>query len=82
MSMVDRQPIAAVKTLEALGYTFDGIKRMPPMGHPLWAEADALYVLLVDRAHNVGLVGDKRVSSHQAGPQGLRGTALAQWEGA
>jgi hypothetical protein len=60
MGNIDRQRIAAVRTLQALGYTFDGIKWMPPTCHPLWAETDELYRLLVGRAdylisHPVGL---------------------------
>jgi hypothetical protein len=57
---VDRQRIAAGRTLEALGYTFDGIRWIPPADRTLWTKADALFVFLVERAdqitkHNVGL---------------------------
>jgi hypothetical protein len=54
MSMIDRQRIAAVKALEALGYTFDGVAwNAPPAAGAspdLVAESDALHSLLVLRA--------------------------------
>jgi hypothetical protein len=53
MSNIDRQRIAAVRTLEAMGCVFRGGEWMaPPMGwpRPATAEADAMHVLLVLRA--------------------------------
>jgi hypothetical protein len=44
MSEVDRQRIAAVRTLEALGYCCrDGEGWRPPQAAATWQEADALY---------------------------------------
>lgn len=54
MSTVDKQRIAAVRTMEALGYSFDGIAwNGPTGGAPSFAmdtEADAMHSLLVLRA--------------------------------
>ena len=51
MSAVDRQRIGAVKTIETLGYTFDGfVWTAPSSGVPLpnlYDEADAMHSLLV-----------------------------------
>jgi hypothetical protein len=61
MSIIDKQRIAAVRTLEALGYIFtlaDGWS--PPAAadggdvSPLAAEADAMHALLVERADEIG----------------------------
>ena len=52
--MIDRQRIAAVKQLEALGYRFDGIEWKAPAGvassPALLGEADAMHTLLILRA--------------------------------
>lgn len=50
MSEVDRQRIAAVRVLEALGYTFRAGCWHPELRRQSWAEADALHHLLVERA--------------------------------
>ena len=52
MSMIDRQRIAAVKALEAMGFTFDGVSWDSPaaVNPDLASEADALHSLLVHRA--------------------------------
>jgi hypothetical protein len=53
MSNIDRQRIGAVRAMEALGYTFDGIDWDAPAARPAspqFAEADALHALLVLRA--------------------------------
>jgi hypothetical protein len=55
MSMIDKERIAAVRKLQAIGYTFDGADWQPPadpQGPKLvaWAEADALYAQLVQLA--------------------------------
>jgi hypothetical protein len=57
MSIIDKQRIAAVKTLEMLGYSFslaDGWKlpndTSQPGASPTTAEADAMLALLVLRA--------------------------------
>ena len=54
MSTIDRQRIGAVRTMEALGYTFDGIEwsapasgASSPSAHD---DADAMHALLVLRA--------------------------------
>jgi hypothetical protein len=53
MSTVDKQRIAAVRAMEALGYGFDGIVwNAPPDGAPTCtaqSEADAMHSLLVLR---------------------------------
>ena len=56
MSNIDRQRIAAVKHMEALGYTFsEGDWRAPgPTAPALLDEADAMHALLVLRADNLG----------------------------
>ena len=52
MSEVDRQRIAAVQTLEALGYCFRAGRWHPQLRRPgqSLVEADALHNLLVQRA--------------------------------
>jgi hypothetical protein len=47
---IDRQRIAAVKTLEAMGYTLGGDKWFGPDATGGSLEADALHALLVQRA--------------------------------
>jgi hypothetical protein len=52
MSEIDRQRIAGVKTLLALGFTWHegGWVKPASLENPLLSEADALHALLVDRA--------------------------------
>jgi hypothetical protein len=54
MSEIDRQRIAAVRTLEALGYCFRAGRWHPPLharlGAERWAETDAMHHLLIQRA--------------------------------
>jgi hypothetical protein len=54
VSNIDRQRVAAVKAMEALGYTFDGLTWNAPRSDAMWAElvhqADAMHALLVLRA--------------------------------
>ena len=55
MSNIDRQRIAAVRAIEALGYTFTGIEWKPPADTTtvvpaLYDKADAMHALLVLRA--------------------------------
>jgi hypothetical protein len=54
MSSIDRQRIGAVRTMEALGYTFDGFQWHAPASGAsspsAWDEADAMHSLLVLRA--------------------------------
>ena len=52
MSIIDRQRIAAVKALEAMGYTFaDGEWQRPgAFTASMMPEGDALHALLVQRA--------------------------------
>jgi hypothetical protein len=56
MSNIDRQRIAAVKHMEALGYAFsEGDWRAPgPTAPALLDEADAMHALLVLRADKLG----------------------------
>ena len=50
MSSIDRQRVAAVKAMENLGYTFDGLAWNGPTGVNLDHEADAMHALLILRA--------------------------------
>ena len=52
MSDIDRQRIAGVKTLLALGFTWHEGRWVKPaaLDAPLLPEADALHALLIDRA--------------------------------
>ena len=54
MSEIDRQRIAAVRTLEDLGHCFRAGRWHPPLrarlGAERWAETDAMHHLLVQRA--------------------------------
>ncbi len=50
MSTIDRQRIAAVKTLEAMGYKFGDDKWLAPDATGGSPEADAMHALLVHRA--------------------------------
>ena len=50
MSTIDRQRIAAVKALEAMGYTFRDDKWLGPYATGGSPEADAMHALLVHRA--------------------------------
>ena len=86
MSMIDRQRIAAVKALEAMGFTFDGVSRDSPaaVNPDLASEADALHSLLVaPRRQARGL---HKAQEEETEPRvdrrhgdGLRGQALARW---
>jgi hypothetical protein len=49
MSAVDKQRVAAVQTLEAMGYRFDGTQWLGP-GYAFSTEADLMHGLLIDRA--------------------------------
>ena len=54
MSMIDKQRIAAVGVLEALGYSFDGVEWSAPIYGPplpnLQDAGDAMHAMLVTRA--------------------------------
>ncbi len=50
MGEIDRQRVAAVRTLEALGYTYRVGEWQAPFGLALSGEADAMYALLVEQA--------------------------------
>jgi hypothetical protein len=55
VSIIDRQRIAAVRAMEVLGYTFDGIAWNAPASDPATAspivvEADKMHTLLVMRS--------------------------------
>ena len=54
MSTIDKQRIAAIRTLEAMGYVFRDEWIAPAgMTTPVTAEADAMHVLLVLRADTI-----------------------------
>ena len=55
MSTIDRQRIAAVKALEALGYRFRDEKWLAPDATGGSPEADAMLALLVQRADRLGV---------------------------
>ena len=82
MSEIDRQRIAAVSTLEALGYEFRRGKWNPPLdaagGTEAWPEADQLHALLIDRAD--GLIGCPDGSADQDELVAI-GEALEAYEG-
>ncbi len=62
MGAIDRQRIAAVTTLEALGYVYrDGEGWSPPPRPARWLEADALHALLLERADHL--------TKHHLGPR-------------
>jgi hypothetical protein len=56
VSIIDRQRIAAVRAMEVLGYTFDGIAWAAPasdsetVSSPVIVEADKMHALLVMRS--------------------------------
>jgi len=50
VSSIDRQRVAAVKAMEKLGHTFDGLAWNGPRGVNLDHEADAMHALLILRA--------------------------------
>jgi hypothetical protein len=81
MSEVDRRRIAAVRTLEALGYCFrSGRWNSPLQIRPdaeLWTEADALHQLLVQRADT--LIGCTDGSADQDELEAI-GQALEAYE--
>ena len=66
MSTIDKQRIAGVRTLEALGYSFDGIAWTAPAGatpsSTIDAEADAMHSLLVLRADKLAGCTEERRS--------------------
>lgn len=53
MGEIDRKRVAAVKSLEALGYRFDGNAWQPPIENATWPEADRLHGLLIQRADDL-----------------------------
>ena len=67
MSTIDKQRIAAVRAMEALGFAFDGIEWTAPAGPARIcskdAEADAMHSLLVLRADK--LAGSPEGSDEQ-----------------
>ncbi len=80
MSQIDRRRIAAVSTLEALGYCFRADRWHPPLlapAHRRWAEADALHQLLVQRADR--LIGCTDGSSDQDELEAI-GEAIESYE--
>ena len=82
MSEIDRQRIAAVSALEALGYEFRRGKWDPPMhageGAGSWPEADQMHALLIARAD--ALIGCTDGSVDQDELEAI-GEALEAYEG-
>ena len=84
MGNIDRQRIAAVRTLGALGYTYrDGEGWRAPDRSAQWREADALHALLVDRAdqitkHHVGL---REMQEFRAITKALEAYEAKRWPG-
>ena len=72
MSEIDRQRIAAVRTLEALGYCFrDGRWNSPPHVQPraeIWTEVDAIHQLVVQRADTLIGCTDGPILSKRLAP--------------
>ena len=62
MSTIDRKRIGAVKTIEDLGYSFDGLSWKAPSHDgrtvPTIDEADAMHALLVSRAEKLEGYGE------------------------
>ncbi|HEX7072633.1 MAG TPA: hypothetical protein VF226_01195 [Hyphomicrobiaceae bacterium] len=50
MGEIDKQRVSAVRTLEEIGYVWDGIRWQPQREAAYWPEADTLHALLMDRA--------------------------------
>jgi hypothetical protein len=78
---IDRQRIAAVRALEALGFTYRNGTWLPAVAAPsqalpLLAEADAMHAAVVRRADVLTGCLDRGRA------RGLRGRALARWQGA
>jgi hypothetical protein len=84
MTNIDKQRIAAVQVLIALGYNFVGGEWRAPAGTvALVAEADAMLALLMGRAD--ALMGCTEGSAEETGgghrrDRGVRGEALARGE--
>ncbi len=53
MGEIDRKRVAAVESLEVLGYRFDGNTWQPPIENAAWPEADRLHGLLIQRADDM-----------------------------
>jgi hypothetical protein len=54
MSAIDRQRIAAVRVLQVLGYTFDGVGWAPPAeAVPSTLEGDAIHAMMVRRVEEI-----------------------------
>ena len=61
MSTIDKQRIAAVRAMEAMGHTFNGIEWTAPTGGTAFAagaESDAMHSLLVLRADKIGYANE------------------------
>ena len=82
MSEIDRQRIAAVSTLAALGYEFRSGRWYPPLraggGAGSWPEADQLHALLIARSD--ALIGCPDASADQDELVAI-GEALEAYEG-
>ena len=82
MNEIDRQRIAAVSTLEALGYEFRSGRWYPPLdaadGTESWPDADQMHALLIARAD--ALIGCPDSSAEQDELVAI-GEALEAYEG-
>ena len=81
MSTIDRQRIAAVKALEAMGYRFREDKWLVPDATGGSPEADAMHAQLVHRADQLEVGGDSlgensaTIRMRIAGGGGMKGRA-------
>src|SRR5262245_526293 len=89
MSMVDKERIAAVTKLQAIGYCFDGADWQPPApAGPApklvaWAEADALYAQLVQLADKLDgcAEGSVQEAVRYALAEAIDGYQSVRWPG-
>jgi len=88
MSMVDKQRIAAVRKLQAIGYAFDGADWQPPATVQApklvaWADADALYAQLVQLADKLDgcAEGSVQEAVRYALAEAIDGYQSVRWPG-
>jgi len=87
MSMVDKERIAAVRTLQTMGYTFDGANWQPPAPAGTapklvaWTEADALYAQLVQLADKLDgcAEGSAQEAARYALTEAIGGYQSVRW---
>ena len=86
MSMIDKERIAAVRKLQAMGYAFDGSDWQPPEDiHEskliAWTQADALHAKLVQLADTLlgCSEGSLQEVVHYALTKAINGYQSARW---